>query len=62
MAIGNVELMHKCFPKHSRMGTERMKYDKETERNNKRGVSIERSKEEGLSLPYQNILLINIIW
>ena len=25
MAIGNVELMHERFPKHSRMGTERMK-------------------------------------
>ena len=25
MAIGNVELMHECFPKHSRMGTARMK-------------------------------------
>ena len=25
MAIGNGELMHKCFPKHSRMGTARMK-------------------------------------
>ena len=31
MAIGNVELMHECFPKHLRMGTVRMKYDKETE-------------------------------
>ena len=25
MAIGNEELMHECFPKHSRMGTVRMK-------------------------------------
>ena len=25
MAIGNGELMHECFPKHSRMGTARMK-------------------------------------
>ena len=25
MAIGNRELMHECFPKHSRMGTARMK-------------------------------------
>ena len=25
MAIGNVELIHECFPKHSRMGTARIK-------------------------------------
>ena len=25
MAIGYMELMHECFPKHSRMGTARMK-------------------------------------
>ena len=25
MAIGNGELMHDCFPKHSRMGTARLK-------------------------------------
>ena len=29
MVIGNVELMHECFPKHLLMGTERMKYEKE---------------------------------
>ena len=28
MAIENEELMHECLPKHSRMGTARMKYDK----------------------------------
>ena len=33
--------MHECFPKHSRMGTARMKLDKETdEDSNKTGVSI----------------------
>ena len=31
MAIRNGELMHECFPKHSRMGTARMKEDNETE-------------------------------
>ena len=31
MAIGNVELMQECFPKHFRMGTAWMKEDKETE-------------------------------
>ena len=30
-AIGNVELMHECFPKHSHRGTTRMKYDNETQ-------------------------------
>ena len=44
MAIGNGELMHECFPKHSRMGTARMKKDKVTdEEGKKRGVSMERS-------------------
>ena len=31
MAIRNEERMNECFPKHLRMGTARMKYDKETE-------------------------------
>ena len=31
MAIGKGELMHECFPKHSRMGTARMKQDNETD-------------------------------
>ena len=45
MAIGNGELMHECFPKHLRMGTSRMKEDKETdEGGRKRGVSMEKSK------------------
>ena len=45
MAIGNGELMHECFPKHSRMGTVRMKQDKEADEKGKRwGVSMERSK------------------
>ena len=44
MAIGNGELMHKCFPKHSRMGIARMKQDIETdEEGKKRDVSMERS-------------------
>ena len=45
MAIGNGKFMHECFPKHSRMGTARMKYDKEKdEEGKKRGASMERSK------------------
>ena len=45
MAIGHGELMHECFPKHSRMGTARTKQDKHTdEEGKKRGVSMERSK------------------
>ena len=62
MAIGNGELMHECFPKHSRMSTARMK---EEEEGKKRGVSTEISlagtKEispNGLLLPNQNTILI----
>ena len=43
MAIENVELMQEYFPKHSRMGTAKMKLYKETE-GKKRCVSLERSK------------------
>ena len=67
MAIGNGELMQECFPKHSRMGAARMKYDKDEEAQ-KRGVSMEISKvgtkersPAGLSLPNQNTILIYII-
>ena len=68
MAVGNWELMHKCFPKHSCMGTARMKQDKETDEDGKkRGVSMERSKAgkikispDGLSLPIKNTIIINI--
>ena len=46
MAVGNGELMHDCFPKHSCMGTAKLKYDKETDEEcKKRGVRPERSKE-----------------
>ena len=69
MAIGHGELMHKCLPKHSRIGTARTKYDKETDEDGKkRGVSMERSKAgtnkrspNGLSHHNQNTI-INIIW
>ena len=46
MAIGNEELVHACFPRHSWMGTARMNLsNKETEEESKkRGVSIKRSK------------------
>ena len=45
MAIGNGELMHECFPKHLRMGTARIKYDKETnEGGKKRDVSMKNRK------------------
>ena len=47
MTIADRKLMHQCFPKHSRMGTSRMKYDEETgEEGMQRGVSIERSKAD----------------
>ena len=44
MAIRNLELIYVYLPKHSLMGTARMKYDKETDKEGKkRGVSLERS-------------------
>ena len=70
MAIGNGELMHVCFPKHSRMATARMKSGNETDVDGKkRGVSMvknttgtkERSPDS-LSVPNQNTILINIKW
>ena len=37
--------MHECYPKHSALGTARMKRDKETkEKDNKTLVNMERSK------------------
>ena len=39
MTIGN-ELMHECFPKHSCMGVERIKYDKVSEEKGKKRDSI----------------------
>ena len=75
MALGNRELMQECFPKHSLMGNERMKYDKETdEEGKKRDVSMEKSKAgtkerspDGvtlrpslLSIPNLNTILIKI--
>ena len=69
MAIGNVDITRECFPKHSRVGTARMKQDKETDEEGNRGVTMERSKActkekspDGLSLPVQNKIIINIIW
>ena len=66
MAIGNGELVHECFPKHSRMGTARTKRDKEIdEGSKKRGVSMEKPKRarknrspDGLSHPNQNTIII----
>ena len=69
MAIGNEDLIHKCFPKHSRIRTENEIRQETVEEGKKRGVSMERSKADtkergpdGLSLPNQNTILINITW
>ena len=70
MAIGNMKLMHRYFPKHSIIARARMKKSKETvEEGKKRGVRMERSKAgmkkrspDGLSLPNQNMIIINITW
>ena len=41
MAIGNEKLMHKYFPKYSGMGTAKMKYDKESDKDcKKRAVRL----------------------
>ena len=45
MATGNGELMNECFPKHSRMGTARLKQDNRTDEDDKkRGVSTKEKK------------------
>ena len=46
MAIGNRELMHEYFPKHSPMRTARMREDNDTDEDGKkRGVSMENVKQ-----------------
>ena len=46
MDTGIGDLMHECFDKYSRMGTARMKYDKESEdEGKKRGLLKETDKE-----------------
>ena len=56
MAIGNGKLMQECFLKHSRMGTARMKSDKETDEEGKnRGVNIERSNAGTKKISRQSI-------
>ena len=42
MDFKNMDLMHECFPKHLRLGTARMKEDKQTEEEDK----LERVKME----------------
>ena len=62
MAIGNGELMHECFPKHSRMGTARMKEDNGTDEDDKkRGVIMEKSKagiKKEVSVAFHNLIKI----
>ena len=43
MATGIEELMHQCIPKHLRMGAATIKYEEDTDEEDKRGVSMERS-------------------
>ena len=68
MAIGNEELMHECFPKHSCLGTASMKYYNVTEEEDKkREASMEKKRvrkklgPDGLNYPNQNTIIINII-
>ena len=55
MAVENAELMHEFFLKHLRMGTARMKEDKETEEGKQKRVIMERSSysKNELILPQQ---------
>ena len=47
MAIGNVELMNECFPKHLFMGTKKNEIKKKDakEESRKRRVNMERNKK-----------------
>ena len=59
--------MHECFPKHSRIGTGRIKHDEVIEEC-KREMSMERSKAgkkgkrspDGLNYPNRNIIINKI--
>ena len=69
MAIGNVELVHECFPKNLSMGPERIKKDKETDEREKerhkygqKQSEHEKKSPDRLAHPYQNITIINIIY
>ena len=44
VADGNKDLMHEFCPQHMRMGTERMKEDRETKKEKQQRVNIEISK------------------
>ena len=54
--------MHECFPKHSRMGTARMKEDNELDEDDKkRGVSMEnvkRARKKEVPTAYHNLIKI----
>ena len=58
--------MRECFPKHSRMGTARMKTNAKKLRRgvsiNKRTAGMKERSSEGLSVRNQNTILINIIY
>ena len=57
MATGNGELMHECFPKHSRMGTARMKKDKKMK---KVGREAWKEKKETMFIQIKNIWYYNV--
>ena len=61
MAIGHGELMHECFPKHSPMGTARMKKDKKTDEDGKeRGESMESKAGTNKRSPDGHHIIIKI--
>ena len=69
MAIGHGELLQECFPKHSRMGTERNKTKRQTKTVRREALVWKEAKRarkktspDGLSHPNQNTIIINKIW
>ena len=52
MAIGNVDLMQKCFTKHSCMGTAKMKSDIETV-GQKKTVNMKKVQKSGNNISQQ---------
>ena len=70
MVIGNGELMHEYFPKHSHMGTARMKIRERYRRRRPQDIlSMEKGKAgtkkrslDSLSPPNQNTIIITMYY
>ena len=62
MAIGNMELMRECFPKHLRIGTARTKSYKDTDEDGKREALVrkeaKRARKKEVQTAYQTLIKI----